>query len=189
MSERYGGTDDVTVGRPGEDAFAGLLGERPTQAGLTGWLDSVVPDVSARRRRRLGSGVVLAVGVVLLGTPLYHLLRHGGSVEGVLGDAVPLVFGAILVGTSVWLYYEADPPAPPVTAFWVATGFGAVGVGSLYIVTLHASHGHVVDSPLPATATSSTRRCFSCTNWRPSAPSVASSSAGTTCARDADTNG
>jgi PAS domain S-box-containing protein len=61
---------------------------------------------------------------------------------------LPLLFGATLIGTSVWLYYEADDPAPPVTAFWVATGFGVTAIVSLYILTLHASHGHVVDSPL-----------------------------------------
>lgn len=148
MSDRYGDTDDVALGRHVEDDLADLLAERRTRAGLTGWLGSVVPDVSARWSRRLGSGVVLAVGVAILGIPPYHLLQHGGPVEALLNDLVPLVFGAILVGTSVWLSWKADAPAPSVTAFWVAAGFGVAGIVSLYILTLHTSHGHVVESPL-----------------------------------------
>jgi PAS domain S-box-containing protein len=148
VSERYGGSDDVTVGHLPEDDLVDILDDGSKRAGLTGWTESAIPDVSAVWRRRFGSGVVLAVGAVILGLPVYHLLRHGSSVEALLGDLVPLLFGAVLIGTAVWLYWEADALVPPVTAFWVTAGFGVTSAVSLYILTLHASHGHAVESPL-----------------------------------------
>lgn len=148
MSERYGESDRVPVGRPEEDDLLDLLDDRRRGIGLTGWMGSVVPDVSAAWQRRLGSGVVLVVGVVLVLFPVFHLLRHGGDIENPLGDLLPLLFGATLVGTAVWLYVEADILAPPVMAFWVATGFAATGGVALYFLALHTAHGHVVGSSL-----------------------------------------
>ncbi|MFC7174063.1 hypothetical protein ACFQL0_13295 [Haloplanus litoreus] len=58
-------------------------------------------------RRRLGSGVVSGIGLLLLGGPVYHLIRHPTTLESLLGDALPLSFALVLLVTGVWLRWGA----------------------------------------------------------------------------------
>ena len=143
MSDERGGIDDGRVGDP-----LGLLVKQPQKGWLTGRLGTRFGGLSVAWRRRLGSGVVAGVGLLLVTVPVNHLFHHGLSIEGLLGDLVPLVFGATLVAAGAWLRWGSDDEtAPTVTAFWVLVGLVGAGLVSLYILSLHMSHGHVVESP------------------------------------------
>jgi PAS domain S-box-containing protein len=149
VSERHGNSDDGRVGDPVGSDLVDFLADRSRTAGLTGWLETLVAGLSVVWCRRLGAGVVAGVGLVLVGVPLYHLAGHGVTPGALLGDALPLAFGVALLLTSVWLRWGSDDDMTPVvTAFWVTTSLVVTGLVSLYFLTLHARHGHVVESPL-----------------------------------------
>ena len=141
VSGEHGRTDDVPVGPAVDDGYGS------GRAGLVGWIDILGAKLSPAWRRRLGSGVVAGVGGLLVGIPFYHLSRHAVSVETLAGDALPLVFGVVLLGTGAWLGWMSDDDlAPLVTAFWVTVGLGVTVLVTLYFLTLHVAHGHVVES-------------------------------------------
>jgi PAS domain S-box-containing protein len=141
VSGEHGRTDEVSVGPVVDNGYGS------DRAGLIGWIDSLGSQLSPAWRRRLGSGVVAGVGGLLVGIPFYHLSRHAVSAEALAGDALPLVFGAILLGTGAWLGWLGDDDmAPLVTAFWVTVGLVVTALVTLYLLTLHTAHGHVVES-------------------------------------------
>lgn len=116
------------------------------QPGLTGWLEVITDDLSLLWRRRIGGGVVASIGTVLLAVPFYHLYRHTVTVNAAAGDALPLVIGLGLLSVGLWLAWGSNDSRPLVTAFWVTGGFlGATIVGA-YVILLHISHGHIVES-------------------------------------------
>ena len=148
MSGEHGGSDETTVGRSVGTDLSDLLDERPGHAGLTGRVAAVVDGIAPVWRRRIGGGAVTGIGIVLLGIPLFHLFRHGTTVDAIVGDTLPIIFGLILVVAGVWLGWVSDDDvAPLVTAFWVTVGLGLTGVVTLYFLSLHVAHGHVVESP------------------------------------------
>ena len=127
----------------------GFLGDRmgTARTGLVGWIDAVGARLPPVWRRRLGSGVVAGVGALLVGTPLYHLLQHGVSVDALVGDTLPIGFGLILLGAAAWLSWPNDDDlAPLVTAFWVVVSLVVTSLVTLYFLTLHVAHGHTVES-------------------------------------------
>jgi len=141
VSGEHGRTDEVSVSSAVDERYGA------ERVGLAGWIDTFGSRLTPAWRRRLGSGVVAAVGGLLVGIPFYHLARHAVSVEALAGDAVPLVFGLLLLGTGVWLGWLCDDDiAPLVTAFWVTVGLVVTGLVTLYFLTLHTAHGHVVES-------------------------------------------
>jgi len=141
VSGEHGRTDEARVGPAVDDGYGA------ERVGLTGWIDTFGSRLTPAWRRRLGSAVVAAVGGLLVGIPFYHLVRHGASIEALVGDAVPLVFGLLLLGTGAWVGWLGDDDlAPLVTAFWVTVGLVVTGLVTLYFFTLHAAHGHVVES-------------------------------------------
>jgi PAS domain S-box-containing protein len=141
VSGEHGRTDEARVG----PAIA--EGYESGHAGLVGWIDIVGSQLSPAWRRRLGSGIVAGVGGLLVAIPFYHLSRHAVSVEALAGDALPLLFGVVLLGVGAWLGWLSDDDlAPLVTAFWVTVGLGVTVVVTLYFLTLHVAHGHVVES-------------------------------------------
>jgi len=151
VSGEHGGSDEASVGPTVDGEFAGFVdgGYGSGRVGLAGWVESVGGDFPTVWRRRLGAGVVGAVGALLIGVPLYHLSRHGVSVDSLAGDALPVVFGVVLLGVGAWLGWlsDDDDVAPLVTAFWVAVGLFVTSLVTLYFLSLHDAHGHVVESP------------------------------------------
>ncbi|WP_251343312.1 ATP-binding protein [Haloplanus halophilus] len=148
MSGTHGGSDDGGVGSPVGNGLVGLLTDSARTAGLTGWLASRFEAVPVVWRRRLGGGTVAGVGLLLIGVPVVHAVQHSVSVEGVLGDLLPLGFGVLLLLAGAWLRWGADDDmAPVVAAFWVVSSLLVSGAVSLYVLGLHAAHGHVVESP------------------------------------------
>jgi PAS domain S-box-containing protein len=138
----------MTVGTAvgSDDDFLGD-GMGTARTGLVGWIGAVGARLPPVWRRRLGSGVVAGVGGFLVGTPLYHLLSHGVSVDALVGDALPLGFGLVLLGAAAWLGWPNDDDlAPLVTAFWVTVGLVVTTLVTLYVFTLHIAHGHTVES-------------------------------------------
>jgi len=149
VSERHGNSDDGRVWGAIDDDLVDFLADRSRNAGLTEGLESWVADLSVVWRRRLGSGVVSGIGLLLLGVPVYHLLHHPTTLDSLLGDALPISFALVLLGTGVWLrWWSDDDMTPVVTAFWVTTCLVVTGLVSLYLLTLHVAHGHVVESLL-----------------------------------------
>ena len=141
VSGEHGRTDEVSLGSAVDDGYGA------ERVGLTGWIDTIGSKLTPAWRRRIGAGIVAGVGALLVGIPFYHLSRHAVSVDALVGDALPLVFGVILLGTGAWLGWLGDDDlAPLVTAFWVTVGLGVTGLVTLYVLTLHAAHGHVVES-------------------------------------------
>ncbi|WP_435066887.1 sensor histidine kinase [Haloplanus sp. C73] len=146
MSGEHGGAEDRGVRRPGGSDFADLLGERAERPGLTGWLETVTDGLSPLWRRRIGGGVVASIGTFLVAVPLYHLYRHTITVDALAGDALPLVIGLGLFGVGSWLAWGSDDVRPLVAAFWVTAGFLGATLVATYVLWLHVSHGHVVES-------------------------------------------
>jgi PAS domain S-box-containing protein len=141
----HGGADDSTVGPTVGTDF---LDDEPGHGGLTGGFHAAVDGIPSRWRRRIGGGGVAGIGAVLAGVPVYHLSRHATSPDAFFGDALPLAFGLVLLGAGAWLgWLSDDDVAPLVTAFWVSIGLVAALLVSLYVLTLHIAHGHVVESP------------------------------------------
>ncbi|GAB3322470.1 ATP-binding protein [Haloplanus salinarum] len=148
MSDEQGSADERAVGDPVGGDFAGLLAKRSRRGWLTGGLEVPLGGLSVAWRRRLGSGVVAGVGLLLVGIPVYHLFSHGAAIESLLGDLLPLSFGATLMMTGAWLrWWNDDDTAPMVTAFWVLVGLVGAGLVALYVLIMHVGHGHVVQSP------------------------------------------
>jgi len=148
VSGEHGGSDEATVGPSVGSNLADVLDDGGRRAGLTGWLESIVVDIPSAWRRRIGGGAVAGIGAILASVPLYHFYRHTASVDALLGDALPLVFGFVLLGTGAWLGWLGDDDmAPLVAAFWVTVGSLVTTGVALYFLSLHAAHGHVVESP------------------------------------------
>lgn len=136
MSGEHGGSEGRTSGPTVDGDFVGFVDDSYGSGGvgLIGWIES--------------AGVVAGIGASLVAVPLYHLSRHVVSIDALVGDALPLVFGGILLSVGTWFgWLSDDDMAPLVTAFWVTVGLLVTSLVSLYFISLHVAHGHVVESP------------------------------------------
>jgi PAS domain S-box-containing protein len=148
VSGEHGGPDETAVGHVVGGNLADLLDDGAGRGGLTGRLETVIHGIPPVWRRRIGGGTVAGIGTLLIAVPLYHLSRHRVTLDAIAGDALPLLFGLILLAAGVWVGWMSDDDvAPLVAAFWVTMGLGVTGIVTLYFLTLHVAHGHVVDSP------------------------------------------
>lgn len=148
MSGERGGSDEAAAEYAVGDDLPGFLDDGASRGGLIGGIEAVADALPPAWRRRIGGGVVTGIGCVLIGIPIYHLASHGASVDALLGDALPMVFGLILLASGAWLgWLSDDDVAPLVTAFWVSIGLAVATAVSLYYLSLHVAHGHVVESP------------------------------------------
>jgi PAS domain S-box-containing protein len=145
VSGEHGGSDGVSVGPALEGEF--VTGDGTGRVGLVGWIESFGTELPPAWRRRIGASVVASIGALLAGVPFYHLSRHAFSIDALAGDALPFVFGLVLLGAGAWLGWRCDDDlASLVTAFWVTVGLLVTGLVTLYFLTLHTAHGHVVES-------------------------------------------
>jgi PAS domain S-box-containing protein len=147
VSGEHGGSDETTVGHAVGGNLADLLDDGAGRAGLTGRLETVIHGIPPVWRRRIGGGTVAGIGALLIAIPLYHLHRHRVTLDAIAGDTLPLLFGLILLAAGVWVGWMSDDDvAPLVAAFWVTMGLGITGIVTLYFLTLHIAHGHVIEA-------------------------------------------
>jgi PAS domain S-box-containing protein len=149
VTDERGSLDDGRAGAPVGNGLVGVLAGRSPNGWLTGTPATRLDRLSVTWRRRLGGGGVSGVGLLLVSVSVYHLSRHAPSTEGLLDGLLPIVFGATLVVAGGWLHRSSDDDvAPVVTAAWILVGLVGASLVSLYALTLHVAHGHVVEAPL-----------------------------------------